>query len=242
MLHESLAVPLAEMAPAVGAAGRAPESAVRSRVKLVSPGKSTASRSWARLSMMFWKTTASFGPGFARIFHPVSPAAMVVGHEPVRTTTSSSFASAARPAPVNSNANSGCTRPTGSKKKSTLRVTSAAACARSSAWRAAGRVRKVAKVSEAAVFGSASKQRGSTSTEIVAAPPLVKDPRTGMSGIGWAGTDGAERKSRAQSSRRIIMAGDDGINFGLAAMPGTSQRLRHLAALPPPGQPKIATS
>ena len=32
------------------------------------------------------------------------------------------------------------------------------------------------------------------------------------------------------------MAGDDGRNFGLAAMPGTSQRPPHLEALPPPGQ------
>ena len=52
-------------------------------------------------------------------------------------------------------------------------------------------------MSEAAVFGSGEKQRGSTSTLTVHLPSRVKNVRTGMSGTGWAkATRGASSRQR----------------------------------------------
>ena len=64
--------------------------------------------------------------------------------------------------------------------------TYSAACTFSASFWSALSFSKSGRNMEGALVGSFSKQRGFTSTTIFAAPPSAKEPRTGMSGIGWA--------------------------------------------------------
>ena len=123
---------------ALGFAGSREATPARSRTKPSSPGKSTATRGCGTKSTALETTTDRPFSALERTCHPAMPAVTLVRQVPVSTTASSFGRTASPSGAVNSKLNSGLTRPTGSRRYSTLRAANSAARRLSSSRRAVG--------------------------------------------------------------------------------------------------------